>query len=149
MYGLTNRYIENVMSHVHTTFKGVYSANNIPFFSDSNVSLICNLSKSYEKGSHYVTIYILSHKILYFDPFGFGCIGEDICKYLHMYNKTIIQSKVTIQHPLSFHCAYFCIGFILAIDKKLSMLQYQNMFNHNNLLINDEIVCNFIIRMIQ
>ena len=60
MIGLTNKYIENLVHilDISNSFKGVFSSDNIPLFSDYNVSLICNLSKSNEKGSHFVAIYI-------------------------------------------------------------------------------------------
>ena len=149
MLGLTNKYIENLMLHFDVSFKGVFSSDNIPFFSDFNISLLCNFSKSNEKGTHYVSIYILRNKIIYFDPLGFECVVEEICNYLNMYNKIIIQSTVAIQHPLSFHCGYFCIGFLLAIHSKLTLLQYQSMFDYNDLLLNDEIVCNLILQFMK
>ena len=123
MFGLTNKYIEILMSRFGTTFKGVYSSDNIPFFHDYNISLICNLSASSENGTHYVGIYIMKNEILYFDPFGLECVVEDICEYLKRYNKKIVHSNVMIQHPFSFHCGFFCIGVILAIDNRITLLQ--------------------------
>ena len=147
MIGLTNKYIENLVHilDISNSFKGAFSSDNIPLFSDYNVSLICNLSKSNEKGSHFVAIYIKSDRIFYFDPLGLQCVVKEICDYLKIYNKRIIHSLRAIQHPMSFHCGYFCTGFILAMSKKYSLIQFQNLFTPTKLLENDKIICDFII----
>ena len=149
MYGLTNKYLLQLMKTKSVSFKGVFSSNNIPFFHEHDVSFICNFSRLYEEGSHYIAIYITSKKILYFDPFGLECLVDDICNYLSLYNKQIIHSSKIIQHPLSFHCGYFCAGFIFAMEFKLKMKDYQEFFNDNNLMENDRIIrdiMSFILR---
>ena len=87
----------------------------------------------------------MEEKIFYFDPFGADCLIKDICDYLTSYNKTIIHSKCVIQHPFSFHCGYFCTGFILAIDENFTLEQYQSFFVDDNLLINDDIICDLLV----
>ena len=149
MQGISNKYIEQFMSRFKIDFKGVFASDEIPFFPGSNFSLICNLSKKNDKGSHFVAIYVLSKTIIYFDSFGMKCYVHSICKYLHGYNKKIVQSLITVQHPLSLHCGYFSIGFILALECNLSLSLYQNMFSSVYLFQNDEIVCNFIVKLLK
>ena len=149
MYGLTNKYIYDLMSKFSTSFKGVFSCDNIPYFTEYNVSIICNFSTANTKGTHYVGIYIFKDKIIYFDPLGIKCIISSICSYLGMYNKKIIESNITIQHPLSFHCGFFCVGFIFAMDKNISLQIYQKIFNNLNLFDNDRNICSFIIKCIE
>ena len=149
MNGITNIYIEKVMCNFNLNFKGVFSSNDIPFFTENeNISFICNLSKRNQKGSHYVAMFIFNHKIIYFDPLGFDCYVKEIIDYLKLYKRKVEHSYYEIQHPFYFHCGYFCIGFILALSSKLSLTQYSNLFEKINLTINDDIVCNFIIEMI-
>ena len=103
-------------------------------------TFICNFSRLYEEGSYYIPIYITKKKILYFEPFGLECLVDYICNYLSLYNKQIIHSSKTIQHPLSFHCTYFCAGFIFAMDLKLKLKDYQEFFDDNNLMENNRII---------
>ena len=149
MSGITNRYIERLMDNFKTNFKGVFSSDDIPFFPQLNVSFICNLSKRNELGTHFIAVYINKDYILYFDPFGVECYVQSICKYLQHHNIEIVQSLLSIQHPSSLHCGYFCIGFILALNNVYSISNYHNIFNDKNLLLNDEIVSDFIVNMIK
>jgi len=48
-------------------FKGVYSADNIPHFENTDFIFICNLSNEGEVGTHFVTIGKLGNMILYLD----------------------------------------------------------------------------------
>ena len=82
---------------------------------------------------------------IYDDDGIFENLLTEICDYLKIYNKRIIHSLRAIQHPMSFHCGYFCTGFILAMSKKYSLIQFQNLFTPTKLLENDKIICDFII----
>ena len=105
--------------------------------------------KKHVKCSHLIAIYVFSNNIVYFDSFGVQCYVHSICEYLQKYDRKIIQSLVTIQHPLSLHCAYFCIGFILAVEIDLTLSLYQQMFNSVHLLQNDEMVCDFMVKILE
>ena len=149
MSGISNKYMEKLMGNFDLNFKGVFSSDYIPFFSGYNFSLICNLSKTKEKGTHFVAMYVSKNSVIYFDPFGLKCHTQSICLYLEMYKRKIIESLVTIQHPLSFHCGFYCIGFVFALDYNLSLSEYQNIFGSTNLDNNDNIVSVFITTMIK
>ena len=149
MSGITNRYIERLMDNFKTNFKGVFSSDDIPFFPQLNVSFICNLSKRNEIGTHFIAVFIDESHIFYFDPFGVECYVQSICKYLQHYNKEIVQSFLSIQHPSSLHCGYFCIGFILALNDGYSISKYHMIFNLKNLYLNDNIVSDFIVKMLK
>ena len=69
MQGISNKYIEQFMSRFKIDFKGVFASDEIPFFPGSNFSLICNLSRKNDKGSHFIAIYVLSKTIIYFDSY--------------------------------------------------------------------------------
>ena len=90
MQGISNKYIEQFMSRFKIDFKGVFASDEIPFFPGSNFSLICNLSRKNDKGSHFIAIYVMSKTIIYFDSFGMQCYVHSICKYLHGYNRKIV-----------------------------------------------------------
>ena len=68
------------MSRFKIDFKGVFASDEIPFFPGSNFSLICNLSRKNDKGSHFIAIYVLSKTMIYFDS-----IREKNVVYIHVY----------------------------------------------------------------
>ena len=79
--GISNIYIDNLMKEISWSFQGTYSADNISMFLSENVSLIVNLSKKNEVGSHFVAIVIYRNKILCFDSFGILNTSDIIEKY--------------------------------------------------------------------
>jgi len=54
---LTNVYIENLMRNI-PGFLGVFSSNNSPMLKNYGESIIINFDKKYERGSHFIAIYI-------------------------------------------------------------------------------------------
>ena len=68
--GISNVYIDKLLKEISWSFIGTYSADDIPMFFNDNVSLIANLSKKNEKGTHFVAIAISKKQILYFESFG-------------------------------------------------------------------------------
>ena len=54
--GISNVYIDHLMNKISSSFRGTFSIDNIPTFDDESFSLIVNLSKENEKGSHFIAI---------------------------------------------------------------------------------------------
>ena len=77
------------------------------------------------------------------------CYINDISNYLKFYNKEVVYSNTIIQHPLSFHCGFFCIGCILTLESGYDLSDYLAMFRRSNLLDNDVIVQKFIVQLIK
>ena len=142
--GISNVYIDKLLKDISWSFRGTYSADNIPMFFNENVSLIANLSKKTEKGTHFVAIVISKQQILYFDSFGILNTSNIIEKYLIKYNKKILFFKNQVQHSLSSHCGFFCISFILCTESKMSLQKYYKMFFKNNLFLNDYVCIEII-----
>jgi len=63
-------------------FKGVYSADNIPHFENTDFIFICNLSNEGEVGTHFVTIGKLGNMILYLDSLALNCMNIHLIRYL-------------------------------------------------------------------
>ena len=80
--GISNQYIDQLMQEISYTFRGTFSADNIPEFEGENFSLIINLSNAREKGSHFIAVSISEKQILYFDSFGSLQTNSNIEKYL-------------------------------------------------------------------
>ena len=64
--GISNIYIDQLMNEIRWSFRGTFSANNIPKSEDKYFSLIVNLFNEGEIGTHFIAIFITESKILYF-----------------------------------------------------------------------------------
>ena len=142
--GITNLYIDQLTNKISSSYQGTFQCDTIPHFFDENVSLIINLSRHDEEGSHLISIYIFKRKIIYFDPFGIKSNNTYITKYLPKYNKKIIYSKKPVQHILSSHCRFFVMSFILFIEKHNSLAKYLSLFITKHLKYNDFICVEII-----
>ena len=147
--GISNIYFDQLMKIISLSFRGKFSLDNILTFEEETFSLIVNLSKVGEKGSHFIALFVLESKIWYFDSFGTLQINTIIEKYLKKYRKTILYTKTLIQHPLSSHCGFFCISFILCLENKIPPKIFLKMLHKDKLYINDYIciaIINFYIK---
>ena len=75
--------------------------------------------------------------IIYFDSFGAEYIPKEIRKFIG--NKSV-ANIYRMQAYNSIICRYLCIGFIDFILKRKSLLDYTNLFSHNDYEWNDEIL---------
>lgn len=142
--GITNVYIDKIMSQISSSYKGTFACNVIPYFDNQTFSLIINLSTDREKGSHFISLFVLKNKIVYFDSYGLKNNNKFVEKYLQKYNKQIIYSNKTIQHISSAHCGYFAMSFILSLENNISLIKFLSFFRENNLIVNDYICVKII-----
>ena len=96
-------------------FKGVFSSDNIPFFS-GNFVVVCNLSNVREIGSHFVVIGRLEGTIVYLDSLSLNWVNGHLKWYLNKISSS--TEKITVlnhpvQSPLSQGCGVYCIFFVL------------------------------------
>ena len=75
--------------------------------------------------------------IIYFDSFGAEYIPKEIRKFIGNKN---VANIYRMQAYNSIICRYLCIGFIDFILKRKSLLDYTNLFSHNDYEWNDEIL---------
>ena len=79
--GISNMYIDNLMEKISSSFRGTFSIDKNPMFKNENFSIIVNLSKENEKGTHFIGISLLKNVIVYFDSYGLETINLAIEKY--------------------------------------------------------------------
>ena len=137
--GISNVYIDKLMEKISISFNGTFSIDNIPVFNDDVFSIIINLSKQNEIGTHFIAVYVLENKIIYFDSFGNQLNNSSLKRYLKKYKKPIILSKIQIQNLLSSHCGFFCIAFILCIENGITLDDFLENFYRRKLHSNDYI----------
>ena len=85
--GISNIYIDDLMKKISCSFKGTFSIDKIPTYKDEKFSIIVNLSKENEKGTHFIGIMSSKDTIIYFDSYGIEHINLTIEKYLKKYRK--------------------------------------------------------------
>ena len=142
--GISNVYIDKQMEKISRSFRGTFSIDNIPVFEDDVFSVIINLSKQNEIGTHFIAVYVLENKIIYFDSFGNQLNNSSLKRYLKKYKKPIILSKIQIQNLLSSHCGFFCIAFILCIENGITLDDFLKKFYRKKLHLNDYICVKII-----
>ena len=127
----TNIYLKHQMRKIRD-FRGVFSCDRLfsqtPYRGQRSTSLIVNLSKFNEPGSHWVAIIEFKDRILYFDSFGQDCKNVHIRNYLMTRGKEIYFNPFAIQHIFSNKCGYYCIGIILAVECEKSLSSFLKHF---------------------
>ena len=128
---------------------GVYSRNNLPNKIKKGAYVI-NLDDYENTGTHWVSLFVKTNEVIYFDSFGIEHIPKEINKFIR--NDTIKSSSLEriksnifrIQAYDSIMCGYFCIEFINYLLKGKTLLDYTNLFYPNdfkkNRVINDRVI---------
>ena len=84
----------------------------------NNFIIICNLSPSHHRGSHFVTIIGTPNEILYVDSLALPCtISSEVHMTLLKFKRRI-KNLITkcIQEAESSYCGFFCIYFACIFD---------------------------------
>ena len=148
MPGVTNGYLQDLGKKiVGKTFLGSFPCDMAPNSKRrKKFSVIFNLSKHNQKGTHFVCVFADSNRIFYFDPLGNACKNKYIMNFLtkNKLRRKIRKKFIKIQSNESIFCGYFCIGFILAMTNKVSLKQFFSIFDYENLNNNDNIMIKFI-----
>ena len=131
--GISNIYIDSLMEKISSSFRGTFSIDKIPMFKEENFSIIVNLSKENEKGTHFIGISLLKNVIIYFDS----------------YRKQVIYSNVQLQHLFSSHCGFFCISCILCLENNIPFHKFLNVCHKKDLHLNDYISIKIITTFIK
>ena len=107
MVGLTNYELEKLAIKIlGNSFLGVYPSDSIPEVKNlNNSSIIFNLSKHTESGTHYVAVFFNNNKNFYFDSYGKTLTNYFIKKNLRKFKLPIFFQTRSIQHQNSIFVA--------------------------------------------
>ena len=119
-------------------FNGVYSRNNLPNKIKKGAYVI-NLDEYKNTGTHWVSLFVKTNEVIYFDSFGIEHIPKEINKFIGS-NKKIKANIFRIQAYDSIMCGYFFIEFINYMLKDKTLLDYTNLFSPNDFKKNDQII---------
>lgn len=150
MVGLTNKQVEDLGKQIlcKKHFLGVFPADSMPKIKNlKNTSLIFNLSKHDEPGTHYVAVLFNNNNIYYFDSYGKSLSTKTIKQNLEKYKLPIYYHKRSIQHKNSIYCGFFSLAYLKArLVKKITPSKFYSMFNSPPNKQNDKIVLNFLLK---
>lgn len=148
--GMCNRDIARVLRRTCPDFWGVFSADTIPPFPPQQsrearrFSLVCNLSKVDEPGSHFVSIVSFPRYVLYLDSLGLPCTSPHIREFLRQLKTPTFYNTLQVQDLSSDFCGLYCILFILHFSLRDSSETSSPLtgfqWEQSNLLLND-IMC--------
>jgi hypothetical protein len=141
--GISNLYIDALLRPRSAAFLGVFSSDTLPPMAAvpkrKRFSLVCNLSKAGEPGTHFVTVLCNAvedgGRLLYIDSFGLPCTHPDIARFLQRVCRHRSQQRqqqrqqrrrrargwlhntTTLQHPLSKYCGFYALLFGLYAEQ--------------------------------
>jgi hypothetical protein len=140
MDGLENTYIFNTLRDLSQDFRGIFSCDNLPeeLLTRDKFIVVCNLSKQFELGTHYVTIVSHETQTIYIDSFGYSCTNVDIAAFLQKRGGQLYYNKRAFQHLQSVHCGFYSIFFTLLFDSLNAKPKNNFYFSSTDLLSNDK-----------
>lgn len=142
MSGITNKDLEKLSrKFFNKNFLGVFPCDVPPNFKKDFLSVIYNLSKHNEEGTHFVAMIKCKRKIIYFDSFGKTCENKNIIQYMKKFNLPTEYNKKQIQHDNSSLCGYYCFYFLyICFLQRKSLSFFIKLFEieQKKLLKNDQ-----------
>lgn len=120
-------------------FLGVFARDTLPSGINEGESMIINLNKANQGGSHWVAVYCGADYCEYFDSFGIIAPPE-IRKMCYTSGKPAIYSTNSIQNINSILCGYYSIYFILMRNLGVDMYDIIYQFEINNDKKNDKVL---------
>ena len=119
-------------------FNGVYPRDNLPNKVRKGAYVI-NLDEYENTGTHWVSLFVKTNEVIYFDSFGVEHIPKEINKFIGN-NKKIKANTFRIQAYDSIMCGYFCIEFIDYMLIAKTLLDSTNLFSPHDFKKNDQII---------
>ena len=120
-------------------FNSVYLRDNFPKTSViKKGAYVINLDEYTDIGTHWITLYVKTNEVIYFDSFGVEHIPKEIKKFIG--NKDIKANTFKLQAYDSIMCGYFCIEFINYMFDGKSLIDFTNLFSPHDLKKNDKII---------
>ena len=121
-------------------FNGVFSRHNL-LKKIKDAGYVINLDEHKDTGTHWIVLFCMRNKVIYFDSVGIEHIPEEIKEFIG--NKNIKTNIFRIQANNSIMCGYFCIGFIDFMLAGKTLIDYTNLFSPYDFDKNDQIILSY------
>ena len=149
--GVTNLFIEDIVSCAKLrNYRGCFSSDRIPpsLTREKKWSIICNLSRSADEGTHFVALIREDQELYYFDPLQLDeHPNQDIASFLRSCSgvEKLYQLTEPLQDEESFYCGFFCIFIVIFAERRDTPVL---TFSKIHLTDNDSIVVENIARLL-
>ena len=137
--GVTNDFLDELLTNASNTYIGMDKLSP-KLHNQKNFSVVFNVD------GHFVCLLAKKNILLYFDPLGLPPFSSKIRKFIKKDKRKTIISDKTIQHPLSFFCAFFVMCKIISEERPHVKLR---KFNFKKLEKNDYICIENITRLLK
>ena len=125
-------------------FLGVFPSDKIPKPVQFPCSMILNLDKSHQSGSHWVAVSVDKHRrACYFDSFGIPPHDRDILNWLVRFPAYKYNDK-EFQHLSSQACGYYAVLFVILTARDITLAKIQYLFYEDLSRVNDRFVKEYI-----
>lgn len=123
---LSNIDIINILKSQKIKINGVFMKDELPSKLKRGYYVINLQSSNVGNGSHWTALYYSPENSFYFDAFGF-ISPQDVEKRIIPY----VYSTTQIQDLNSTACGYYCIAFIIFMDKQKNKMDgFKNFVTH-------------------
>jgi hypothetical protein len=149
MIGLSNLALEKLLTKCKT-FSGVFSCNNIPIelTQKTRFSLICNLSKNSEVGTHFVAIIAYDDYIIYVDSLGWSCFNADIINFLKLCSRQVFYNTQKLQAITSQFCGFYAALYVLHFEMSVEYQKMNSISFSSDLKKNDALCVKYVKRLL-
>jgi len=141
--GISNIYIDSILSKLPLLWNGVYSSDNIPHLllrGTHDFIIVVNFSRAHTPGSHFITLCRLNHEFIILDSLATypGALPPELRSLLRN-STTRYAFNYPIQDILSHYCGFYCIYFVLHLNAPSSLQELLDpkIFSVHDLLSND------------
>lgn len=153
--GLSSFYLWNLCTKLLPNFSGVVSCDRLhlafPNLDSTQLAIVNSLEQHFVHGGHWLAVGYDSEteKFQFWDPLGFNISSyPKIEEFLQSQRKPILDYNKEIQHPLSVHCGYHALAFLLSLQFGLDSKAFFDLYQDEDLLVNDDISIEFIMACI-
>jgi len=142
--------LRNELNRLKHKVLGVFSSDNIPKTVSKGQALIVNTAPKGTEGQHWLSLYrdpddgILE----IFDSFGLPLGAYPLVKkWVGIKEKCIRRNVGQVQSDNSDSCGVFCLLFIiLRVEEKISMNSFVDMFDSDDLELNDCVALYWLVK---
>lgn len=149
--GLSNVFVEKLVSAVCPYFLGVFSSDEIPsnISKEKSACIIVNLnSKRNFSLGHFVTIILKPSYVLYIDSFGLPCFVQTVREFLFACSRPVFFNDQQVQEESSKFCGLFSTLFAIAFDPTRD-LKVSLKFSVEDLTKNDMLCHKYLCEIIK
>lgn len=134
----------NCLLRSESMFSGCVPADGLPKTSFTSGFFVVNTDKAAEPGEHWCVVGVIEKTGIFFSSFGNPPSEKTVVNFLQRNADVWYLSSKRLQSHNSSTCGLYCVMFIRALGKGLSMQSFLDCFDESDPRTNDVIVQNML-----